>query len=327
MSSRSTSPNNNQNASIDISGNSIIIPEIVNYTLNQRTDISGATIVHQQGTAVDGTAVVHSTFDTIDNNDTIDPDINVNLGQVVTSYYDNLSNSNSETTRVVNEIKDYASKINCSDFQGKGTIDDYSKIFQAASKIANETKQINLAVDISGFNEFGAAADELAELFNDFIIKLQNVNIIDDIDFLEAVSNALKKIFNLSETFGKFKETILATSRVELPKSSHEARVVVEGVMSEISCAMNYINHFVNPSASAPANSDLSATEKGIIDGAVSTIENWSVLCDQNISIAMINNPDIVYMKNASADLHSKTSTLKSNINALKAKLAIYKNI
>ena len=73
----------------------------------------------------------------------------------------------------------YAEKIKCTDFQGKGTINDYANLFEAASKIANETKQIQLDVDIEGFNEFASAADDLSALFAEMTIKLQNVNKIN----------------------------------------------------------------------------------------------------------------------------------------------------
>jgi hypothetical protein len=44
-------------------------------------------------------------------------------------------------------------------------------------------------------------ADDLSSLFNGFILKLQNVNIINDTAFLKAIASALKKIVNLSNVF------------------------------------------------------------------------------------------------------------------------------
>ena len=80
------------------------------------------------------------------------------------NYYDN--EQNNETKLVLEQIKLYAGKIQCDVFHGKGSIDDYSELFRAASKIANDSKQIKLDVDVDGFNEFADAADELANLFN-----------------------------------------------------------------------------------------------------------------------------------------------------------------
>ena len=270
--------------------------------------------------------MTHTQFQTVANPENDAVNITENLGQVVQSYYDDTTNPLNESMVVLNDIKDYAAKIKCETFHGKGTIDDYSELFRAASKIATETKQMQLDVDVEGFDEFGQAADELSNLFNGFITKLQSVNIIDDLNFLKAIRAALEKISRLADVFGQFKKTIVATATVELPKSAREARLVVQDVMSEINCAMNYIGYFVNPVTPAPNGADLSSVEKNIIEKAVDTIENWSVLCDQGVSVAMNNSPDIVFIKSANADLKVKTNVLKTNISSLRSKLVAYNN-
>lgn len=312
----------NNSPPLDVSGN-IVVPVIVNYTLNEVVDISGARITNQQGTAADGTEVTHVQFQTTDGSGA-DLTLNENLVGVVTSYYDDEADANSPANLELNKIKDYAAKINCSDFQGKGTIDDYSQLFQAASKIANDVQQMQLDVEVEGFNEFGAAADELSKLFNSFIVKLQTVSVIDDLSFLRSISAALEKIWKLSEVFGRFKETILATATVQIPKSSHDTKLLVQSVMSEVNCAMTYINHFVNPVAGDPADANLSARDRNVINKAVDTIDNWSVLCEQGVSIAMSNDPDIIYISTASGQLKSKASQLTSNTSTLRSKLAMY---
>lgn len=303
------------------------VPEIVNFTLNETLSTAGAVVTNQQGQSVSGDGVTHTTFTTIENPENDAVHITQNLGQVVQSYFDNTTNPLSESNIVLNDIKAYAAQIKCENFHGKGTIDDYSELFRAASKIANETKQMQLNVDIEGFDEFGAAADELSNLFNGFIIKLQSINIIDDLNFLKSVRSALAKIARLADVFGEFKKTIIATATVELPKSAHDARMVVQDVMSEINCAMNYISHFVNPVEQAPSGAELSAVERNVIEKAVDTIENWSVLCDQGVSVAMSNSPDIMYMKAANQELKSKSNILKSNISSLRTKLTAYAHI
>jgi hypothetical protein len=297
---------------------------IVKLDVDETIDVSGAVVTNQQGQTANGTEVTHTTFTTTAQEDV---DITQDLTHVVQANYNDLANPASESSLVMAEIRGYATKIQCTSFQGKGTIDDYSELFVAASKIANETKQIQLAIDISGFNEFGTAADELSSLFQSFIVRLQSINIIDDMGFLRSVAAALKKIANLADVFGKFKETILATATVEMPKSAHDARLVVEGVMSQVNCAMSYIGHFVTPSIPAPPSADLSDVEKNIIDKAVSTIEHWGVLSEQGVSVAMTNNPDIIYMKAASADLALKAGNIRTNVNALRTKLETYKNL
>jgi hypothetical protein len=308
--------------SFDLSGN-LQVPVIINYTLDEVIDISGAQIINKQGVAADGTEVTQTQFNTTGLPD-VDITLNQNLVGVVEEYYNDVSDVTSATNIELNKIKDLASKINCTDFQGKGTIEDYSQLFQAASKIANDVKQIELDVNVDGFNEFASAADDLSKLFNSFIVKLQTVSIIDDLAFLKSITTALEKIWNLSEVFGRFKETILATATIRVPKSSHDAAVLVRSVMSEVNCAMTYINHFVSPTAGDPLDSNLSAVEQNVIKKAVDTIDTWSVLCDQGVSIAMSNNPDIMYISTASSQLRSKAGLLANNTSTLKSKLAMY---
>jgi hypothetical protein len=305
---------------IDIDCMDISLNPIVNYTLNETIDGDGYIIQNQQGTDISNNEITHTTFITKDLSN-IDFRINQNLAETFEeSYYDI---SNSLNVDLVNQIKNYAQELKCQDFHGKGTIDDYSQLFLAASKIANESKQMNLDIDIEGFNEFSQAADEMSKLFDTFIVKLQNVNIINDTSFLQAILNALEKIVNLSNVFGKFKEIILATSTIQLPKSIHDTSVVLHGVMDEINCAMNYIGHFVSPTMNLP-QAELSDTEKNIISKAVDTIDNWNILCDQGVSIALSNNEDLNFIKQSSNTLKTTTQTLKSNTLLLKNKLASY---
>ena len=96
--------------------------------------------------------------------------------------------------------------------------------------------------------------------------------------------------------------------------------------MSEVSCAMNYIGNFVTPDASLP-DAQLSVADKNIITKAVDTIDNWNVLCEQGVSIALTNNTDVQYLKAANHDLKSKTNQLKSLTSNLKTKLLALQNV
>ena len=257
---------------------------------------------------------------------TTDPTSDVKIFKALSGnvihYYDDSSDSGK--TAIIAQIQNYAAEIKCSSFHGKGTIDDYTQLFQAAAQIANESAQMQLDVDIEGFNEFANAADDLSALFTSFIVKLQNVSIIDDTVFLTAVANALGKIVNLSKVFGKFKEIILATSTVQLPKSAHDTSLLLQNVVGQINCAMTYITHFVDSSVPAPATAELSDVEKGIINAAVNTIDKWNILCDQGVSIAMSNDPDIQYIKGASQQLKQTTQTLANATSLLKSKLSAF---
>jgi hypothetical protein len=316
MSSPPSSPTNNTPSSNNIS-NTIIVK-----LTTDETQTTSNTIVHnQQGTTLDGSEVTHTTMDTTD--PLAPSQIKEDLVNIVSStYYDNEKNPN--ISSVLDEIKLYAGRIKCDDFHGKGTIDDYTELFQAAAKIANESKQMQLDVNIEGFSEFGKAADDLSALFNSFIVKLQNVSIIDDTAFLMAVADSLKKIWNLSEVFGRFKKTIMATTTVQLPKSAYDTSLLLAEVMNEVNCAMNYIGHFVNPGPELLPNANLSTSDKNIITTAVATIDNWNVLCDQGVNIAMANNTNVQTIKNVNNSLKAQSNALASATNSLKLKLALF---
>jgi len=292
-------------------------PAISNFSLNETKQNANVKVVSQQGVAPDGTEVTKVVLTTVAPNSNVK--VSEDLLGEVTAYYDDEGESAKAT--VMAQIRDYASQIKCEDFHGKGTVDDYSALFQAASKIANDAKQMQLDVDVDGFNEFGAAADSLSALFTSFTVKLQTVSIIDDLVFLQSIASALAKIVNLSNVFGKFQDTIVAVASVELPKSAQDARLLVQSVMTELNCAMTYINNFVSPDPHAPAAAKLTDNDEDIISKAVSTLDNWSDLCDQGVSIAMGNNADIQYLNSASAELKSKAGTLTSATTLLRTKL------
>ena len=282
----------------------------------------GYDITNQTGKAEDGSYIIRQTFTSSTDPSNNDVNINANFTEIVTTYVD--ASNNNAADILLNQIKLYAADINCSDFHGKGTIDDYAVLFQAAGRIANESKHMELNIDIEGFSEFGKAADDLSNLFESFITKLQNVNIITDIGFLNTISIALGKIVNLSKIFGKFKETIFTTTTIQVPKSAHDTKVVLQGVMDEVNCAMQYINYFVSPVDASLNGAQLSDIEKNIIAKSIDTIDSWNVLCEQGVSIAMASDPDVQYIQQASSQLKNTTFNLKTVTNTLKNKLASF---
>jgi hypothetical protein len=318
-SSGSSTPSSSSSNVIDLSLN---IPVIVN-TLSGETIVGvGYEIKNAQGTDASGAGIAKTTFDTT-NPELYDPQIHQNLSQKVETYND-ISAIDSSANILLNEIKLYAGELKCSDFHGKGTIDDYSALFTAASRIANETKQMELDVDIAGFNEFAQAADDMSDLFNGFILKLQNVSIITDIGFLTSIAGALRRLVKLSETFGRFKQTVLATTAIQLPKSAHETKLIIDGVMEEVNCAMKYIEYFVSPTDLSLSAAALSVEEKHIIAKSVETIDNWNTLCQYGVSIAMSSDVDIISIHNASEELKQSSVTLRSASSRLRAKLAAF---
>jgi hypothetical protein len=313
-SSRPTSPvNTNDTFSNDVSGS---------YS-NNITDTSMNSIIVEPGLEIRNTFslndpenFINTTF-TSTEPEKYDPNITQNLLVEITSIED----VTNENQMLLNQIKQYATNINCSDFHGKGTIEDYSELFRAASKIANESKQIQLDVDVEGFNEFSQAAEDLSNLFENFTLRLQNINIINDRDFLTSIVNALEKIWKLSETFGRFKSTILSTTTIQFPKTAHETALALSDVMDEINCAMNYITHFVSPTDESLPHSELSAEEKNIIEKAVDTIENWNTVCEHGISVAMNNNEDVKAIQSYNQSIKISANILRRATNNLRNKL------
>jgi len=255
---------------------------------------------------------------------TEDPSDNLQIFEdlsAVIQTYDDISNAS-----IMDEIRFYASKINCKSFQGKGSINDYAELFNIASKLAKEAKQTTLSVDIDGFQSFGNAADELASVFSEYILKLQNINVVNDSEFLNSIAISLKQIYNLSTVFAKLKETILETTIIQIPKSLQETEQILEGVMSEVDCAMKYINHFVSPELdiSLCSNAEMDPEDKKMIQEAIHTITNWNENSHGNVQIAISENADIQFIKNANAIIKNTSQTLKNSTAILKGKIKLF---
>ncbi len=229
-----------------------------------------------------------------------------------------------DNSAIIEQIRQYAEEIKCSDFHGKGTVEDYKTLFQAAGKIADDVKRIEMEVDIEGFQQFGQAADELSQLFESFTVKLQNLTIVDDTAFLNAISLSLSKIVNLSNVFGRFKKTVSATATIKIPKSIQDANRIISGVVDEVSCAMGYISYFVDPSSTGKlSGAELPDSDKKDIEMAVELIEHWKDVCTEGVSTAMDNNEDVVRIRQANTDFKLKTATLKKLTGTLRSKLII----
>jgi hypothetical protein len=301
---------------LDISGEIKVINKVV---LDEIKVIDLATVTNQQGFDTSGDFITYTTMSTDPSADVI---VSEKLVSIVDDEFQTLDPSKNQ---LLEEIKLYASEIQCQDFHGKGTIDDYKELFVAASKITTDIKQIQLDVDIQGFKDFADAADEMSNLFTSFILKLENINIIDDSFFLSEILNSLKRIANLSKTFEQFKKTILLTTKIHIPKSTKDICEVLDSTMSEVNCAMQYISNFVAPSGNPPYDSELDAEDKKTIETAVATINNWSVLSEQGVSIAMKENEDIKCITNVSCQIKAKSQQLRDATNILKTKMASYK--
>jgi hypothetical protein len=287
---------------------------------------NGMKTITETGTKHDGTEVIQIISFTTDPSNHIQ--IVEKLNTQIEIYDDTID---PEINTIIKEISQYASKISCSDFQGKGTIDDYAELFKVASNLSQTTKQTSLDINITGFNEIGNVADELSKLFQQYIVKLENINIINDKSFLNSILVSLKKIWNLSETFGKFKETILGTSIIKVPKSMKDTRIVIEDIMSDVDCIMKYIHHFISPEKDTSSNhlcenADLSEYEKKMIKESIQTISNWDYLFNKGMQIAISENSDVKFIEEANKIIQNTTNSLKDATSIFKGKITIYKN-
>jgi hypothetical protein len=129
---------------------------------------------------------------------------------------------------------------------------------------------------------------------------------------------------NLSNIFGKFKQAILDTTTIQIPKTAHDTTLIIGNVMSEINCAMNYITNFVEVTDPNLYDYKLSQDEQNIISNAVATIDNWNIICQQGVSVTMNINSAIVSINNNNQVLKDKTVKLKSLASTLKTKLQGY---
>jgi hypothetical protein len=94
--------------------------------------------------------------------------------------------------------------------------------------------------------------------------------------------------------------------------------------MTEVGCAMTYVNHFINPSIPAPVAASLSSEEINVINKAVNTIDSWSILCEQGVTIAMSNNTDVQFFSTANIQLKNNATLMLNNTSTLRGKLATY---
>lgn len=213
----------------------------------------------------------------IDHNIENDSIENGNIKEVKIKYeYNDEITDYDINKQLINDIKEYASKLNREDFYETGTINDYSQLFESISNMANEYKQLDLNFEIDGFNEFSNTAEQLIDIFESFSRKLQNINIINDTTFLISISIALEKMCKLTESFINFKKTILSLPDIKLPKTICDTTVLLSNVMVDVTCAVNYISHFINPNDTQPLNSEIKLEEKIAIQNAINIINDMN---------------------------------------------------
>lgn len=205
-----------------------------------------------------------------------------------------------EVQSMVDQIKACAAEIQCSDFHGKGSIEDYIALLDASKLV--EVK-LPLQIDLKGIEDYGNAADKLSDLFDGFVQKIQVVQPIDTA-FLQTILSALQKIVRLSNTFGKFKQSMVATHTLQLSDSVGKTKKILQEVTQEVECAMQYIQYFVSPSGSLPA----AEIDRTVIRQVA--IEDWGEQFEHNLLLHM--NEDLQSIQSSNEVFRTQSGLLNA---------------
>jgi hypothetical protein len=166
---------------------------------------------------------------------------------------------------ILEEISEYANKI-YTDLHVPETVintkEDYIKLFIVACKIVKQAKDVTLSIDYSIFGDFGNVADKLHDIFQNYIFRIKSMQDIEkNADFLKSIASSLKKIWNIKETFSKFKEAILSLT----------------------------LDTIMNDDLVIKATSSIHEME--IIENSIKKIQNWNNLYTTGMKIELSNKP------------------------------------
>jgi hypothetical protein len=118
---------------------------------------------------------------------------------------------------------------------------------------------------------------------------------------------------------------LLYTSTIKVPKYIKDTRIVMEDVMTDMSCAMKYINHFISPENNdLCSNAELSEDEKRMIEESIQTISGWDQLYNKGMQIAISENADIKFIEEANKIIQTTSNSLKDATSIFKGKLTYY---
>jgi hypothetical protein len=286
-------------------------------------DVSG-NIIHSTKIVVTDDNVVTTTMDAVDGTSTINivdtkltsDNLSVsNVQESVVNYYDD----DPEVNSILTEINSYASKIDISDFQKKGRIEDYLSLIQNAQNVVNQNKTYNLDVDLTQYNSLGTVADELTGLFNQLTVNVQQESTMLNKDFLNGLLSTMRKLYNLSDAFGKFKKVMTSESVLNVPKSLSNVENTLKTVSSTLASASSYITYFADSSSitdeTVISNSQLSASDLNNIHKSIDLLStsqtNMNNLINERVSVVTSNINS----------LSSNITSLSNSLNKLRQKI------
>jgi len=194
-----------------------------------------------------------------------------------------ISGSEVDISTTLEEISEYANKI-YTDLHAPETVintkEDYIKLFIVACKIAKQAKEVTLSIDYSIFGDFGNVADQLHDIFQNYIFRIKSMQDIEkNIDFLKSIATSLKKIWNIKETFTKFKNAILSLSldTNELVIKTTSEMVMIENSIKQI---QNWNNLYTTG-----MKIELADKPPSFVENANKIIKNTSNILDDAVSI------------------------------------------
>ena len=181
------------------------------------------------------------------------------------------------------EISEYANKI-YTDLHAPETIintkEDYIKLFIVACKIAKQAKDVTLSIDYSIFGDFGNVADQLHDIFQNYIFRIKSMQDIEkNGDFLKSIASSLKKIWIIKETFTKFKKAILCLSldTDELVIKTTSEMIMIDNSIKQI---QNWNNLYTTG-----MKIELSDKPPSFVENDNKIIKNTSNILDDAVSI------------------------------------------
>jgi hypothetical protein len=86
---------------------------------------------------------------------------------------------------------------------------------------------------------------------------------------------------------------------------------------------MKYIQHFVNPTVELE-EAKLNDIDRNVIQRATTTIEAWSQIYENGVSVAMNQNEDIQYIHQANGVFKDQAIVLRQSTSQLRNKYSQY---
>lgn len=287
-------------------------------------DVSGAVIVFVETDLVEWDASGNIVYQYVlidGNTGPFGNEIDVMVSQINTIY----NPPNDDT--LVTDITNLVNAIQCADVQGMGTLSDYTNLLALAQKV-NDSPELADPANITKLEDLAAAAEAYGKVFKTISDTLEVTTEISAYDVLTKIKAALTKISGMFDNLGALKLSITRTAEVKIPDSITAVATQLDGVYSELDCALEYLDYFCT-GTNAPANSALNAQDTAAIAAATGALNFWNNLSGSTIGnnssqVAALNTSlgkfDSTFKKkftDAATCLNDKFKALKTTYSTL----------